>query len=304
MHTQDLVKMNNETPVAVIGLGNMGRHYAARLIGAGFRVTVWNRTPEKALPFAAAGAAIAPSAAAALASASIIIAALENAAALDATLFAPASLGMLTANHLIVDMSSVAPEAARFAAQRLQPLGARYLDAPVSGGTRGAAAGTLTLLVGGAAADLARARPVLEVLGTPHHLGPVGAGQTAKLVNQVIVAGTIGAVAEGLVLAERAGLDLTGLLAALQGGFADSRVLREHGERMIRRDFVAGASNRVFLKDLNAIQALAANCGLELALLGKLRAGYRDLVESGYAEEDHSGYWRRVMQAKIRSPDS
>jgi len=293
--------MTIETPVAVIGLGNMGRHYAARLLSAGYRVTVWNRTVEKTRPLASAGAAVAPSAPAAVAAASLVIAALEHAEAFGATLLAPASLDAFTPRHLIVDLSTVAPDAARFASQRLLSRGARYLDAPVSGGTRGAAAGTLTLLIGGAAADVADVRPVLEVLGRPHHVGPVGAGQTAKLVNQVIVAGTIGAVAEGLVLAERAGLDLPGLLEALQGGFADSRVLREHGDRMIRRNFVAGASNRVFLKDLNAIHALAARCGLDLALLEQLRAGYQDLVESGYAEEDHSGFWRRVMQAKRRS---
>jgi len=289
--------MSNQPAVAVIGLGNMGHHYAARLLDAGYRVTVWNRTAEKMTLLIATGAITAPSVAAAVAAAPFVICALEHAEAFAATLLSPASLAALPSHRLIVDMSTVSPEAARFAAQRLAARGASYLDAPVSGGTRGAAAGTLTLLVGGAAADVLAAKPVLEVLGKVHHVGPIGAGQTAKLVNQVIVAGTIGAVAEGLVLAERAGLDVASLLEALKGGFADSRVLREHGDRMVRRDFMAGASNRVFLKDLNAIHELATSCGLDLPLTEQLRAGYRELIDAGYAEEDHSGFWRRVMQA-------
>jgi 2-hydroxy-3-oxopropionate reductase len=292
--------MNDAIPVAVIGLGNMGRHYAARLLAAGYRVTVWNRTPEKMPPLVSAGAIGAMSAADAVAASFLVISALEHAEAFAATLLSSASLEALTASHLIVDMSTVAPDAARLASQRLRMRGARYLDAPVSGGTRGAAAGTLTLLLGGDEADVLFARPVLEVLGKLHHVGPVGAGQTAKLVNQVIVAGTIGAVAEGLVLAERAGLDLARLLDALQGGFAESRVLREHGERMIRRNFVAGASNRVFLKDLNAIHALASHYELKLPLAEQLRDGYEELVDSGYAEEDHSGFWRQVIKMTDR----
>lgn len=288
--------MKHEMPVAVIGLGNMGRNYAARLLNAGFPVTVWNRTPERTRPLATNGASVAASIADAVAAASLVIAALEHADAFDATLLSPASMQTLTPGHLVVDMSTVSPAAARAAAQRLQTRGASYLDAPVSGGTRGARSGTLTVLMGGKASDILRVRPVLEVLGKLHHVGPVGAGQTAKLVNQVIVAGTIGAAAEGLVLAERAGLDLAVLLEALQGGFADSRVLREHGDRMIRRNFIAGASNRVFLKDLEAIRTLASSCNLDLPLAEHLRRGYSDLVEAGYAEEDHSSFWRQVTK--------
>lgn len=285
-----------EPAVAVIGIGNMGAHYAARLLAAGRRVIVWNRTSEKTHPLVAAGATAAASVAEALGAATILISALEHSGAFDAAMLSAQSLAAVTDQHLIVGTSTVSPEAARTAARRLRERGAGYVDAPVSGGTRGAAAGTLTILAGAEAADLERARPVLDVLGKVHHLGAVGAGQTAKLVNQVIVAGTIGAVAEGLVLAERAGLDPAAVLAALQGGFADSRVLREHGERMVRRDFLAGASNRVFLKDLLEIRALAASSGVVLPLAEELRRGYQELIDAGYAEDDHSSYWRRAMR--------
>src|SRR5690606_8366833 len=140
----------------------------------------------------------------------------------------------------------------RSAAAVLAASGVRYVDAPVSGGTVGAEQGTLTIMVGADPDTFQLARPFLERLGRPHRVGPTGAGQIAKLVNQVIVAVTIGAVAEGLFLAERAGLDAVQLLSILQGGFADSRILREHGQRIVQRSFEPGAANRVFLKDLEA----------------------------------------------------
>ncbi len=287
--------LNSEHRIAVIGTGNMGSRYALRLLAAGFAVTVWNRSREKLAPLIAAGAAAAPSPAAAIDSTPLIICALEHSAAMETAVLTPSSLAALRSEHLVIDTSTVLPAAARRTALRLADRGASYVDAPVSGGTRGADAGTLTLLLGGSAEAVDRARPVLAPLGRVHHLGGVGAGQTAKLVNQVIVAGTIAAVAEALALAERAGLDPAAVVTALQGGFADSRVLREHGERMATRNFVAGASNRVFLKDLDAIQSLAADEGITLPIAAQIAGGYRELVATGFAEEDHAALWRLVM---------
>ena len=151
--------------------------------------------------------------------AEVLIAALENAAAFSASLLTVDALSQIGPHHLVIDTGTIHPRDSRSNHRILHQNGAGYLDAPVSGGTRGAANGTLTILVGGSRADFERARPMLEILGKPHLLGPNGAGHIAKLVNQAIVAVTIGAVAEGLFLAERAGLDLRQLVGALAGGF-------------------------------------------------------------------------------------
>lgn len=280
----------------------MGSRYAHRFLAAGFAVTVWNRSMHKAEPLVAAGARPAVSPAAALEEADVIVAALENAPALRETLLSPATLEKVTHRHLVIDTGTVHPGVAREAQALLARHGGRYLDAPVSGGTIGAAQGTLTLLVGGNPDDFERARPVFEVLGTPHLLGPTGAGQIAKLVNQTIVAVTIGAVAEGLFLAEKSGLDSTAVLAALQGGFADSRILREHGGRMIRRDFTPGAANRIFLKDLSAIGSLAHDTGVGLPLTERTAQAFTHLVAWGLSEHDHSSYFTYL--ARFNDPAS
>lgn len=269
----------------------MGSRYAHRLIQAGLRVTVWNRTPSRSDAFAAAGASVATSPADAAAAADILIAALENAPALSASLLTGDALSQIGPRHLVIDTGTVHPRDSRSNHRVLQENGAGYLDAPVSGGTRGAASGTLTILVGGSPADFERARPILEILGKPHLLGPNGAGHIAKLVNQAIVAVTIGAVAEGLFLAERAGLNLRQLVSALAGGFADSRILQEHGDRMIRRDFQPGGTNRIFLKDLDAIRTLAEELDTELPLSAISRDAFAELVVTGYSEHDHSSYF-------------
>jgi 2-hydroxy-3-oxopropionate reductase len=281
----------NAQRIAVIGLGQMGARYARRFVDAGLRVTVWNRSPQKAEPLAAIGASVAASPAEAVQAADIVIAALENAAAFRDTFLAPETLARLTERHLLIDTGTVHPDASREAQAALAQRGCRYLDAPVSGGTVGAAQGTLTLLVGGDADDFRRARPVLDILGKSHLLGPTGAGQVAKLVNQTIVAVTIGAVAEGLFLGERAGIRPAALLSALEGGFADSRILREHGKRMAERNFAPGAANRIFLKDLTAIERLAGELGTTLPLTRLTARAFADLVAAGHGESDHSGYF-------------
>lgn len=276
------------TQIALLGLGRMGLPMAHRLLDAGAALTVCNRTREKAAPLAARGARVADSPEAAVSNADIAITMLENGSVVADILgeIAP----HLRRGALFIDMSSIPPALAREHAAFLGGYGVGCLDAPVSGGTRGAADGTLTILAGGRAADVARAGEVFRPLGTPHHMGPHGAGQTAKLVNQAIVAVTIGAVAEGLHLAARAGIDAEVLRAALAGGFADSRILREHGRRMTQRDFTPGAANRIFLKDLDTIAATCAGLGVDLPLFDRVAQTYRDLVSNGHADRDHSSY--------------
>jgi 2-hydroxy-3-oxopropionate reductase len=277
--------------IAIVGLGQMGARYAQRFIDAGFRVVVWNRNPARAEALVAAGAVAAESVADAIAATDIVIAALENSAAFEATVLSPPALSRMSPRHVIIDTSTVHPDSAKQAATILAKHHARYIDAPVSGGTQGAAEGTLTILVGANVEAFEHVRAVLTVLGKPHLLGPTGAGQIAKLVNQTITAVTIGAVAEGLFLAQRAGLEPAQLLSTLQGGFADSRILREHGARMVRADFTPGAANRIFLKDLNAIAALAQDVSTTLPLTARIRDAYIDMIAAGHGEQDHSSYF-------------
>jgi 2-hydroxy-3-oxopropionate reductase len=292
----------NPQRIAVIGLGQMGARYARRFVDAGFAVTVWNRSPHKAEALAARGASVAASPGEAIEAADIVVAALENAAAFRETFLTPPTLGRFSARHLLIDTGTVHPGASREAHAVLAGRGCRYLDAPVSGGTVGAAQGTLTILVGGDAADFLRAQPVFEILGKAHLLGPTGAGQVAKLVNQTIVAVTIGAVAEGLFLGERAGIRPAALLSALQGGFADSRILREHGRRMAERNFAPGAANRIFLKDLTAIGRLAGELDTTLPLTHLTAEAFANLVACGHGEADHSGYF--IHLGLINDPDN
>jgi 2-hydroxy-3-oxopropionate reductase len=171
-----------------------------------------------------------------------------------------------------------------------------YADAPVSGGTRGASAGTLAIMVGADAPVFALLAPVFAPMGTPRHVGPVGSGQLAKLANQLIVAVTIGAVAEALVLAERGGADPAAVREALRGGFADSRILTEHGQRMIARDFAPGGTVTNQIKDLVAATEAASDAGLELPLLATVRKLFESLRDTGGAELDHSALFLEIQR--------
>jgi 2-hydroxy-3-oxopropionate reductase len=195
-------------------------------------------------------------------------------------------------NALIIDMGSVEPECDQRLAALAAAHGKRYLDAPVSGGVAGAEAATLTIFVGGREEDMARAMPLFEALGRPNLIGPLGAGQTAKLANQLIVAITIGAVAEAFKLAESAGCDAAVLRDALRGGFADSRILDLHGGRMVRRDFIPGGRAWSQLKDIRNALALAGGNGLDLPLANTVEAGFRSLVEDyDGGDLDHAAYY-------------
>ena len=189
---------------------------------------------------------------------------------------------------LVVDMSSILPRQARDHAARLAALGVMHLDAPVSGGTVGAEAGTLAIMAGGDMADFERAVPVFSALGRATHVGPHGAGQLAKLANQMIVGITIGAVAEALLLCEKGGADMARVRQAIGGGFADSRILQVHGQRMVERDFAKRGAMAVQLKDMRNALATAAEVGFEAPITGLFEQLFAQGVEHGLADMDHS----------------
>lgn len=274
--------------IALIGTGLMGAPMAARLLGANFAVTVWNRTAAKTTPLAELGAQVAKDAGSALAAADIVISILENGPVTDAVLFASGAVEHLRNGALLIDMASIPPDMARDHAARLQQRQVEYLDAPVSGGTIGAQNGTLTIMVGGLEAAYARAQDVFAPLGRATRIGPHGTGQLAKLANQIIVGVTIGAVAEALLLAAAGGADPAAVREALLGGFADSRILQVHGERMCHREFLPGGRSAIQLKDMNTIVATARAQGAELPISERVQELFQALVDHGGADYDHS----------------
>jgi 2-hydroxy-3-oxopropionate reductase len=274
--------------LALLGTGLMGSRIGLRLLRSGCTLTVWNRTREKMSPLLAEGARAGASPGDAVVDADATIGMLTDGPAVTSVLFDQGAADAFKEGSLFIDMSSISPATARENATRLHGRGVAYIDAPVSGGTRGAEQGTLAIMAGGDSAAFDGAQSILSLLGRPTHVGPAGAGQLAKLVNQVICGVTIGAVAEGLVLAASGGADPGAVREALFGGFADSRVLSEHGERMVKRDFVPGGAAQLHLKDLNTALEVARGLELELPLANTVRDLFADLVEHGCGGLDHS----------------
>lgn len=276
------------TRIAVLGIGLMGAPMARNLLKAGYPLTVWNRTRAKAETLAADGATVAASPAEAVQHAHIVILMLENGPVTDDVLFQQGTAAALQPGRVVIDMASIPPSTARVHAERLADYGVQHLDAPVSGGTRGAAEGTLAIMVGGQPAVFRQWQSVFAPLGRATYVGPDGAGQLAKLANQAIVGITIGAVAEALLLTAAGGADPAAVRTALMGGFADSRILSEHGRRMLERNFLPGGRVQIQLKDLETILAEAAALGLELPIVRRVTELFTALRDSGGAAYDHS----------------
>jgi 2-hydroxy-3-oxopropionate reductase len=273
--------------IAFLGIGLMGAPMAERLVAAGCDVVLWNRTRAKAESIE--GARVAATPADAAANADVLVTMLETGPVVEAVLFGEdGAAAALQRGALVIDMSSSPPPLARDHSQRFAARGIGYLDAPVSGGVVGAASGTLAIMAGGDLPDFARAKPIFNLLGRPTLVGPAGSGQLAKCCNQAIVAITIGAVAEALLLAAASGADPAAVREALLGGFADSRILQLHGKRMIERDFIPGGRARVQLKDQDTILAAAKAADLRLPLSECVTALYRDLVKQGGGELDQN----------------
>lgn len=274
--------------IAFLGIGLMGAPMVENLLAAGYDMTLWNRTRAKCEPFETR-AHIADSAAEAAGRADVVITMLENGPAVHDVLVEQGVIDNLRPGSVVIDMSSVQPSTARDHAERCAGKSVGYLDAPVSGGTVGAAAASLSIMVGGQSEVLGQARPVLETLGRVTHIGPAGSGQLAKLANQAIVGITIGAVSEALLLAAQGGADPAAVREALMGGFASSRILDLHGQRMIDRQFEPGAPSRIQLKDLRMILDEARAEGLTLPLSQRVHDEYLSLLANGQGETDHSG---------------
>jgi 2-hydroxy-3-oxopropionate reductase len=290
------------THIAFIGLGVMGRPMARRLLAAGFSVSVFNRSRPPIEELAAEGARAATSLEDVVQGAAIVITMLPDTPDVEAVVAGDG--GVLThaeAGALVVDMSTIAPGAARALAARAERTGRRMLDAPVSGGDAGAKAGTLSIMVGGAPEDFEQARPAFDAMGkTITHCGAAGSGQLVKACNQIVVGTVIEAVSEAMLLAERAGLDPAVMIQVLQGGLAQSRVMEMKGAKMVARTFTPGFRAALHLKDLRIVAAEAEVLGLTLPVAAQVRDLLADLVKRGDGALDHSAMITAVERLSSR----
>lgn len=282
--------MNGPKPeLGYIGPGLMGAPMARRLLDAGYPLSVWGRTPAKLAPLAACGAEIRASAADVARAADIVFLCLTDSAAVEAVVFGAGGVAEGAAEgKLLADMSSIRPDAARAMAGRLKrETGMGWVDAPVSGGVAGAETGQLAIMAGGAEADFARLRPVVACLAQRFTLmGPVGAGQTAKLINQMIVGCGVAVLSEAAGLALRAGIDGAQLPDALAGGRADSLLLQQFFPKMISGDLFVESHARTMLKDLDTVADLARGAEAAAPMTALAAELYRLLVQRGHAEAD------------------
>jgi 3-hydroxyisobutyrate dehydrogenase-like beta-hydroxyacid dehydrogenase len=274
----------NSRRIALLGTGIMGGHMARRLAEAGFDVSVWNRTPGKAEALKSFGVRLAPHPSVACETADVVLVMLSNGPVVKDVLFGEDSTGrrpaeVIAAGSVLLVMSSIPVAFCQDQAKRLAARGVHYVDAPVSGGEPGARDGTLAIMAGGDVDAVAGLADVFEVLGRVTRLGPVGTGQMTKLANQIIVGGTMVAVAEALHFAARGGADPAAVRTALMGGFAESKILNLHGKRMVERDFVPGGPAEYQLKDMRTAQAQAEQLGVRLPLLDSLIEVFSNLIE-------------------------
>jgi 3-hydroxyisobutyrate dehydrogenase len=284
--------------VGFIGLGIMGGAMAANLLKAGFDLTVWNRTPGRITPLAEAGAAVADGPADVAARSDIIVTCVSDTPDAEAVILGPGGvIEGARPGALVIDCSTISPEATKTIAARLKERGVHLLDAPVSGGSEGAAKGTLSIMLGGDAAQVSRAMPVLQAMGkTITHVGGQGAGQMAKLVNQVLVVVTMQGVAEALLLAQAGGLDLEQTLAAVGGGAAGSWMLNNRGPQVIRRDWRPGFTVDLQQKDLRLVLEAADQLGVPAPATALVFQFYRTLQQRGLGGEGNHALVKALEQ--------
>jgi 3-hydroxyisobutyrate dehydrogenase len=282
--------------VGFAGLGTMGAAMAANLARAGFEVRVWNRTPDRAAELLALGATETPDPAALAAASEIVVVCVSDTPHVEEVLFGERGIAAgARPGTVVVDCSTISPSATRAFAARLAAGGVALVDAPVTGGSEGARKGTLSILVGGEPADVERVRPVLGAMGTTiTHFGPVGSGQVAKAVNQVVIATGYLSVAEGMVLAMKAGLDPEQVVTALSGGVAASWILTNRSGRMIENDYPLGFKVALHRKDLAIALALAREIGVSLPGSSLVAALEDGLIARGHGADDQSSIARVI----------
>ena len=282
--------------IAFLGTGLMGGPMVKNLASAGYEITAWNRTSSKAKFLLQFGVDVKGLAADAVKNADVVVSMLSNGDA-SAQMQSDKDLQIsLSSNATWIEMGSIKPDESRLHSKKLAKLGVNYLDAPVSGGTKGAENGTLAIMVGGQRSVFKKVKNVFAPMGRAVFVGPTGSGQLAKLANQAIVAITIGAVAEATLLLEEGGADVGAVRDALLGGFADSTILQQHGKRMSERNFDPGGPSRLQLKDLKNILAEAKALNVDLPFSIAAHDRFSRLVNSlDGSELDHSALFLELL---------
>lgn len=283
--------------IAFLGTGLMGGPMVKNLASAGYETTAWNRTSSKAEFLLQFGVDVKGLAADAVKNADVVVSMLSNGDA-SAQMQSDKDVQIsLSSNATWIEMGSIKPDESRLHSKKLAELGVNYLDAPVSGGTKGAENGTLAIMVGGERSVFKKVKNVFAPMGRAVFVGPTGSGQLAKLANQAIVAITIGAVAEATLLLEEGGADVGAVRDALLGGFADSTILQQHGKRMSERNFDPGGPSRLQLKDLKNILAEAKALNVDLPFSIAAHDRFSRLVNSlDGSELDHSALFLELLE--------
>ena len=284
--------------VAFIGMGTMGAPMALNLLKAGHQVTVHNRTREREEAVAAAGAKRAASPKDAATGAEIIITCVSDSPDVEAVILGEEGVILgAQAGAIVVDMSTISPAVTRRIAAALAERGIHCLDAPISGGSEGAKNGTLSIMVGGEAADVERAMPVFQVMGkTITHVGPIGSGQLTKAINQIIISGTYWGIAEGIALGLKAGMDMEKVVQAVGGGAAGSWGLTNRSGNMIQNSYPLGFRVRLHQKDLNIALDAARELGVTLPIAAYVEQIENGLIARGFGDEDVSAIARSVRE--------
>ena len=280
--------------IGFIGTGLMGFPMAKNLLDKSLDLKVFSRTIEKAKPLEKIGAKISNSLSEAVKDVDIVITMLTDDDAVEKVLSDQDFQENLKKGSTVVDMSSIKPKIAIKYGKLLKDKGINFLDAPVSGGTIGAEQATLAIMVGGDQKVFDQIKDVLKVMGNPTLVGPIGSGQVSKLANQIIVGVTIGAVAEAITLCEKAGVDGNKFIKALAGGFADGKILQNHGKRMIDKDFSPKGKVSTHLKDMNNILECAVDFNTTLPISNLIKDMFKSLVENGNDNDDHSALYKEI----------
>jgi 2-hydroxy-3-oxopropionate reductase len=280
--------------IAFIGTGLMGFPMAKNLLEKNLELNVFSRTIEKAKPLEKFGAKISNSLSEAIKGVDVVITMLTDDDAVEKVLSDKDFQKNLKKGSIVVDMSSIKPKIAIKYGNLLKDKGINFLDAPVSGGTIGAEQATLAIMVGGDQKVFDQIKDVLKVMGNPTLVGPIGSGQVSKLANQIIVGVTIGAVAEAITLCEKAGVDGNKFIKALAGGFADGKILQNHGKRMIDKDFSPKGKVSTHLKDMNNILECAGDFNTQLPISNLIKDMFKSLVENGDDNDDHSALYKEI----------